>query len=326
MKASLSPFLIPLILVCASPRALGAAEDVSCADHSIAASAVRTPKEVEAFVQCAYEFVQVVGFEEARRAFHEDERWRSGPIYVVVSEVTSMTEMARAFVFPPDPSREGLPWGVLVDVFGNNYLMEVHRIVSSFGEGWLYYSVINPDTGQDSPKASYVKSLDWYGIPSTISAGIYRRDLPSTCRSEEVNAMELEGDPSQERLKEFVRCAAMELESKGYFAIFPLSTDPRWVLNSIYLFGLDIEGNLLFSGDTESVRSDESELNSDLNETLGGQDVVSIAGAFGETFLYYSTLNPATEMEQRKVVFVKRIVAYGVPILLGSGYYLDDEV
>ena len=138
--------------------------------------------------------------------------------------------------------------------------------------------------------------------------------------------MELEGDPSQERLKEFVRCAAMELESKGYFAIFPLSTDPRWVQGSIYLFGLDTYGNLLFSGDTENVRSDESELNPDSNETLGGQDVVSIAGAFGETFLYYSTRNPATEMEQRKVVFVKRIVAYGVPILLGSGYYLDDEV
>ncbi len=103
MKASLSPFLIPLILVCASPRALGAAEDVSCADHSIAASAVRTPKEVEAFVQCAYEFVQEVGFEEARRAFHEDERWRSGPIYVFVAEVTPMTEMAGRSSTHPTP-------------------------------------------------------------------------------------------------------------------------------------------------------------------------------------------------------------------------------
>ncbi len=215
---------------------------------------------------------------------------------------------------------------MVVDVFGNDYFIELYRIVSSFGEGWIYYSFTNPDTGQDSPKASYVKSLDWYDTPSAIGAGIYRRDLPGTCRSEEVNAMELEGDPSQERLKEFVRCAAMELESKGYFAIFPLSTDPRWVLNSIYLFGLDTYGNLLFSGDSENVRSGESELNPDSNETLGGQDVVSIAGAFGETFLYYSTRNPATEMEQRKVVFVKRIVAYGVPILLGSGYYLDDEV
>ena len=41
---------------------------------------VRTTEDVQAFVQCAYEFVQEMGFEEARRAFHEDERWRSGPL------------------------------------------------------------------------------------------------------------------------------------------------------------------------------------------------------------------------------------------------------
>ena len=28
--------------------------------------------------------------------------------------------------------------------------------------------------------------------------------------------------------------------------------------------------------------------------------------------------------EIRKVTFVKRVVAYGLPILVGSGYYLDE--
>ena len=51
---------------------------------------------------------------------------------------------------------------------------------------------------------------------------------------------------------------------------------------------------------------------------------MSVGDAFGETFLYYSTRNPATGMLQRKVTFVKRVVAYGLPILVGSGYYLDE--
>ena len=51
---------------------------------------------------------------------------------------------------------------------------------------------------------------------------------------------------------------------------------------------------------------------------------MSVGDAFGESFLYYSTRNPATGMQQRKVTFVKRTVAYGVPILIGAGYYLDD--
>ena len=94
---------------------------------------------------------------------------------------------------------------------------------------------------------------------AAIGAGIYRRDIPGTCESEEVNARGLEATPSNERLQEFVRCAAMELESQGYFALRALSSDPRWRNGSIYLFGLDTYGNALFSG---------------------------VGDAFGETFLY----------------------------------------
>ena len=329
MKHNRSLFLVPLILLCAAEPALvaqGGAEPLSCADRSITASAVLTPENVQAFVQCAYEFVQEVGFAEARQAFHEDERWRNGPIYVFVDEVTTMRLDARAFIFPPDPSLEGQPWGSLIDAFGD-YYEELYRVMSVVDEGWLYYAFRNPATDRDEPKASYVKSIDWEGNPAAIGAGIYRRDLPGTCWSEEVNAMGLEAAPSNERLQEFVRCAAMELESQGYFAVRALSSDPRWRNGSIYLFGVDTYGYTLFSGDPYSSQwwgIIAPELNDYLDGPFGGRDVVSVGDAFGETFLYYSTRNPATGMPQRKVAFVKRVVAYGLPILVGSGYYLDE--
>ena len=330
MKHSLSLFLIPSILVCAAAPALvaqGGTELLSCADRSIVASAVHTPEDVKSFVQCAYEFVQEMGFEESRRAFNEDERWKSGPIYIFVSEATPMSDQARLFVFPPARSREGSSLGLLIDAFGNDYYKEQHRIVSSFGAGWLYYSFTNPATGQNEPKYSYIKRIDWEGNPAAIGAGVYRRDIPGTCESEEVNAMGLEDDPSNERLQEFVRCAAMEIESQGYFATRALSSDPRWSSRSIYLFGLDTYGYPLFSGDSYSSQwwgSIAPELNDYLDGPFGGRDVVSVGDAFGETFLYYSTRNPATGRPQRKVAFVKRVVAYGLPILVGSGYYLDE--
>ena len=118
MKHNFSLFLISSILLCAATPALvvqGSAEPPPCADRSVTAGAVRTTEDVKSFVQCAYEFVQEAGFEEARRAFHEDERWRNGPTYVFVDEVTPMRLDARAFIFPPDPSLEGQPWGPLVD-------------------------------------------------------------------------------------------------------------------------------------------------------------------------------------------------------------------
>ena len=329
MKHNFSSSLISSILLCAATPTLvaqgGTAEPLSCADHSITARAVRSPEGVEAFVQCAYEFVQEVGFEEARRAFNEDERWESGPTYVFVVEATPMSDMSRAFVFPPDPSREGEPWGLLIDIFGNDWFREQHRIVNSAGDGWIYYSFTNPATGRDEPKASYLKSIDWDGALATIGAGVYRRDLPGTCRSEEVNAMGLDADPSKEKLQEFVRCAAMELESQGYFAVRALTTDPRWGNGSIYLFGVDAYGIFLFNGDPLSRLYGVSELDPYINTSLEGQDLVSVGDAFGESFLYYSAVNPSTRRLARKVTFVKRVVVYGLPILVGSGYYHPDE-
>ena len=82
------PYLLILSTFLFAVPVLGDDETLSCADRFVTASAVRTQEDVQAFVQCAYEFVQEVGFEEARRAFNEDERWKSGPIYIFVSGVT----------------------------------------------------------------------------------------------------------------------------------------------------------------------------------------------------------------------------------------------
>ena len=320
LKLRLHYFLLPFAVLAVTP-VLGTDAPVFCADKSIVASAVRTPEDVQAFVQCAYEFVQEVGFEKARQAFSEDGRWRSGPIYISVSEVTPVPGAARAFVFPPDPAREGVAWGPLVDDFGNDIILEAHRVVSSFGEGWIYYSFTNPATGRDEPKASYEKGIYWDGTPAAIGAGIYRRDLRGTCRREEVNATQLDEHPSNQRLQEFARCAAMELETTGYFGLVSLSTDPRWRSHSIYLFGVDMYGNTLFTGNPYNWGAGISP--SELT-TIAIRDDVAVAEAFGETFLYYSSVNPSNGMPQRKVSFVKRVVTFGVPILIGAGYYLDE--
>ena len=328
MKHRLPYFLIPLMLLVAAPvfGAQGATEPLSCVDKSIVARAVRTAEDIQTFVQCAYEHVQDVGFVEARRAFNEDVRWKSGSIYIFVSGAVPMSDQAQLFVFPPARPREGSSLGLLIDAFGNDYYKEQHRIVSGFGEGWIYYSFPNQVTGRDEPKASYIKSIDWEGNPAAIGAGVHRRDIPGTCEVEEVHARGLEENPSSERLQEFVRCAAMEMESQGYFAVRALSSDPRWRNGSIYLFGLDNYGNTLFSGDPYSqwFGALAPELNAHREGPFGGRDVIAVGDAFGETFFYYTARNPATGRLQRKVTFVKRVVVYGLPILLGAGYYLDE--
>lgn len=70
---------------------------------------LRTPRDVQAFVQCAHEFVQEVGVAEAQRALEKDERWRSGPTYAFVRERIPSGSEALLIVFPPDPAAQAPP-------------------------------------------------------------------------------------------------------------------------------------------------------------------------------------------------------------------------
>ncbi len=293
-----------------------ASSTLPCSANVISASAVRNGDDIRSFVQCAAEYAREHGTEEARRAFNEDERWRHGPTYVFVDGLAGSGDVAVAHVFPPDRTREGLPWGESVDTFGTDYYFELARVLSIVDEGWVHYAFINPTTGLSEPKSSYVITIDWNGERVAIGAGFHAPDFPGACRASEVNAMHLEADPSEERLKQFVRCAAHTVEQAGYFAGPVLETSPRWNHDSIYVFGLDLAtGTVLFSSNPASY-----EVSGRIEDLFDGRDGVGAAGLFGETYWYYTLTDPDSGMLRPKVAFVKLVRASGVPILVGAGY------
>ena len=294
-----------------------------CADRDIAASAVRTQSDIQAFVECAEAYLAEHGTAEARRAFNEDERWKHGPTYVFVDGIAESGTDSKTFVYPPDPSREGQVWGAAIDDFGNDLFYEVYRMTQAVDFGWIYYSFPNPATGRKSAKASYIIEVDWDGEPAVIGAGIYSRDWPGTCYADEVSAAALGADPSPETLREFVRCAAMLVESEGYFAIDELEGDARWTDGAHYVYVLDMMGNQVMSGRPFRVNGKA------LHEWGGrgpknhfdGRDMLDMGSTFGESYVYYQSFNPMAGTNRPKVGFLKRVVAQGVPLLVGSGYY-----
>ena len=216
---------------------------------------------------------------------------------------------SKTFVYPPNPSREGQVWGETIDDFGNDLFYEVYRMMTAVDSGWIYYSFPNPATGKKSAKASYVIEIDWDGEPAVIGAGIYSRDWPGTCYADEVSAAVLGADPSEETLREFVRCAAMVVESEGYFAMEALEGDPRWSDGVHYVYVLDMMGNQVMTG--HRVRVNGKALHewgrggAHANQ-FGGRDMVDVGGTFGESYVYYRSYNPQTGAYQGKVGFLKR--------------------
>ena len=294
-----------------------------CSDRSIAASAVRTQSGIRAFVDCAAAYLAEHGTAEARRAFNEDERWKHGRTYVFVDGIAESGTDSKTFVYPPDPAREDQVWGEAIDDFGNDLFYEVYRMMQAVDAGWIYYSFPNPATGKKGLKASYIIETDWDGEPAVIGAGIYSRDWPGNCYEDEVSAAALQASPNPDTLREFVRCAAMVLESDGYFAMDKLEGDDRWTDGGHYVYVLDMMGNQVMSGSRVRVNGRA------LHEWGGrgpgnqfeGRDMVVMGATFGESYVYYQSFNPMAGGYQPKVGFLKRVVAQGVPLLVGSGYY-----
>ena len=305
---------------------------------SVTADAVRDRSDIQAFVECAHAYAMQHGSAEAARAFREDERWRSSATYVFVHRQSASGSAATSYVFPPDPAREGQPWGPLVDEFGSDYFVETSRIFNLLGASaaggavgpaasWMYYSFTNPATGRSEPKASYLMALEWNGEPALIGAGLYERDIPATCYAEQVHALQLDTAPADETLAQFVRCAAMVVERKGFFGVAELMTE-RWRNGSVYVFGVDAgSGVQLFT--TSPATVDGMQLMEGLDDRdptgqFGGRDAPAVGAAFDEAFLYYDGFNPATGMTQGKVTFVKKVIVQGTPVLVGAGYYPEE--
>ncbi len=309
------------LLLAGSMAQASAAAHIPCAEKSVVAAAIRSTEDIEAFVQCAYEYVQEMGFEEAYRAFHEDARWKSGQFYVFLLNTSTRTPL----VNPLFRSHEGTPWGDLTDGFGTDLVEEFHRTAGFVDRGWVYYEFPNPANGLIEPKAAYTIRIDWQGEEAVIGAGIYRRDFPGACHPAQVNAALLAAEPSLERLEEFVRCAALEVESKGYFAALLMESDPRWRSGSIYVFGMDMMGNQLFSGHPVAINGEPVvEWGRDPKARFNGRDMIDMAGTFGESYIYYHAIHPQTGSWHRKAAFVKRVSGQGVPLLVGAGIYLTD--
>ncbi len=314
--------IVAFLFLAVLPAAAAAGPE--CSDRRISAKAISNADDIQAFVECAAEYVREHGTEEAHRAFVEDERWYYGPIYIFVTGVGETGNDTITYVFPPQRHIEGNFRGPVVDTFGTDYYAEAHRILSVVDAGWIYYAFINFTTGRDEPKRSYLVEIDWNGERAVVGAGYYANDLPGTCESERVNAGQLSAAPTDKTLQEFVRCAALMVESKGYFAKHELQDDPRWRDGSTYVYVMDMMGNQLMTSNRLSVggriRHEWGERGRILDR-FGGRDVLSIADSFGESYIYYNHVNPVTLRQERKVGMLKRVVSQGVPVFVGSGYY-----
>ena len=94
--------------------------------------------------------------------------WRSGPIYLVVVDLTGKTLVNAAF-----PKFEGTDANLVKDATGKHFVTAFIDKVKASGSGWVDYMWPKPGETQPSRKWSYVKAVTVDGVPALVGAGFY---------------------------------------------------------------------------------------------------------------------------------------------------------
>ena len=81
----------------------------------------------------------------------------------------------RMLMHPTKPELEGKPVADLKDASGKAYMVEMARIARQYGEGFVAYDFLKPQTGTVVPKISYVKLYSPWGW--VIGSGVYLDDV-----------------------------------------------------------------------------------------------------------------------------------------------------
>ncbi|MCY4526219.1 MAG: cache domain-containing protein [Anaerolineaceae bacterium] len=312
------PGLITLLLaLLLAMLAAPAAAQTPCDSHDGRLADLHSREQLKAFVHCAADHVESVGWEQAAQDFASDD-WLDGPLYLFASTLEGIS------LFSPGTDAEpGDSLWELRDSDGVAVVQEQARIARDFGGGYVFYRIENLFTGQEEPKVSYVLRVDHQGGPVFIGAGLHPRDTHGTCSPDTVRASLVYNERDVET---FVNCAAHHLQQNGLQALHDFSSDERWISGPTYLFLYDLEkGFAAFSAgqpqlvgtvrDASSYPEGRVAVVPEMQRILASQD---------DGYVYYTFPNPATEEEGRKTTYVRRVLLDGHAYLLAAGLYVPS--
>ena len=168
------------------------------------------------FVRCAEQHVSDVGWTQAEDDFHNDPRWKDGAMYLYAIDTEGYLIFSASGLSAPGDENDNPD---RVDADGKMHRRRMMYTAGTFGSGFVTYRFGNPDTGESSPKVSYVMlAREPYGERSAIlGAGFYPTVAPGTCNPARVRSSLVY---TRTDVEQFVRCAELELKAArpGRFA------------------------------------------------------------------------------------------------------------
>ncbi|MXZ23571.1 MAG: hypothetical protein F4Y80_01680 [Caldilineaceae bacterium SB0665_bin_21] len=276
---------------------------------------IQSREQIRAFVYCAIQTIEEQGWEAAKRAFQSDPSWLSNGIFLFAGT----DDLKVDFVAGSETLLPGDDAANLQDDHGHYFVRDMYRIAGNWGEGFVYYDILDRQSGLTLPKTSFVKRLDMDGTPFLLGAGFHNPSDPANCHPERVRAEYVYSAVDTEN---FVDCAARLVLDKGLLALFELMVPGgRWNHGPTYVFIHELDTlTMAAHRNPELVGQDRTD-RVDPDGVLITQEIRRVVQRYGDGYVYYTNVNPSTSELHRKASYVKGIELGGRWYSIGSGLY-----
>lgn len=276
---------------------------------------IQSREQIRAFVYCAIQTIEEQGWEAAKRAFQSDPSWLSNGMFLFAGT----DDLKVDFVAGSETLLPGDDAANLQDDHGHYFVRDMYRIAGNWGEGFVYYDILDRQSGLTLPKTSFVKRLDMDGTPFLLGAGFHNPSDPANCHPELVRAEYVYSAVDTEN---FVDCAARLVLDKGLLALFELMVPGgRWNHGPTYVFIHELDTlTMAAHRNPELVGQDRTD-RVDPDGVLITQEIRRVVQRYGNGYVYYTNVNPSTGELHRKASYVKGIELGGRWYSIGSGLY-----
>lgn len=311
-------WLAAVVLLCSlasMPVVAAGSGPLTCDPSLESLDRIQSREQIRAFVYCAIQTIEEQGWEAAKRAFQSDPKWLSNGMFLFAGTDDRKVD----FVAGSEALLPGDDVADLQDPNGHYFARDMYRIAGNWGEGFVYYDILDRQSGLTLPKTSFVKRLDMDGAPYVLGAGFHDPSDPANCHPELVRAEYVYSAIDTEN---FVDCAVRLVLDKGLLALFELMVPGgRWNHGPTYAFMHEL-GTLTMVAhhDPEVVGTDRTD-RVDPDGVLITQEIRRVVQRYGDGYVYYTNVNPATGELHRKASYVKGFEFGGRRYSIGSGVY-----
>ena len=308
---------------------------LSASSYYVGANNVLDRDSLKSFVQRAKRHLEH-DFDKAIQRFRYGNMWQSGSTYLYVLDMDGKMIFHRA-----SPNLEGTNMIDTVDADGTFVVKKILADAKAGGENggytrYLWNDPANPkDDGTGSLKIGYVIQFR-SGIKNyVVGSGIYYGAGESALTRSSSEPLKISSSyyvdannvSDRGTLKSFVQRAKRHLEHDFDGAVQMFVSDARWRHGSIYLYVLDMNGNVTFHGASPHLEGQNLLSTVDANGTFLVKNILAAARVGGQDGGYTRYLwdNPADpnddEAGSPKTGYAVMFKNSGKEYVVGSGIY-----